>query len=108
MSGGVLKIAPDRKQGYCDFKGLFTRAGDVGQKSTKIRLIGEWTLFLGILCGTAFGMIDAAMVVFGKHPDKSLAMLSYRLFSAALPSAFLLPTSRSECIQQFRVPSWVC
>ncbi len=35
----------------------------------------------GILCGIAFGLLDAAMVVFGKHPDKSLAMLLQAFFS---------------------------
>src|SRR6266850_8008457 len=38
-------------------------------------------VILGILCGIAFGMLDAAMVVFGKHPDKSLAMLLQAFFS---------------------------
>jgi hypothetical protein len=36
---------------------------------------------LGISCGIAFGLLDAAMVVFGKHPDKSLAMLLQAFFS---------------------------
>jgi hypothetical protein len=26
-------------------------------------------VILGILCGIVFGMIDAGMVAFGKHPD---------------------------------------
>ena len=38
-------------------------------------------VILGILCGIAFGLLDAAMVVFGKHPDKSLAMLLQAFFS---------------------------
>jgi len=28
-----------------------------------------------------FGLLDAAMVVFGRHPDKSLAMLLQAFFS---------------------------
>src|SRR2546422_10475759 len=38
-------------------------------------------VILGILCGIVFGLLDAAMVVFGKHPDKSLAMLLQAFFS---------------------------
>src|SRR5258708_28961186 len=38
-------------------------------------------VILCILCGIAFGMLDAAMVVFGKHPDKSLEMLLQAFFS---------------------------
>ena len=43
---------------------------------------------LGILCGIAFGLLDAAMVVFGKHPDKSLAML-LQAFSSRFAIGFL-------------------
>jgi len=35
-----------------------------------------------------FGLLDAAMVVFGKHPDKSLAMLS-QAFSSRFAIGFL-------------------
>src|SRR5438552_14453742 len=45
-------------------------------------------IILGILCGIVFGMIDAGMVVFGKHPDKSLAML-LQAFSSRFASGFL-------------------
>lgn len=38
-------------------------------------------VILGILCGIVFGLLDAAMVIFGKHPDKSLAMLLQAFFS---------------------------
>jgi len=43
---------------------------------------------LGILCGIVFGLLDAAMVVFGKHPDKSLAML-LQAFSSRFALGFL-------------------
>ncbi len=36
---------------------------------------------LGVLCGIAFGLLDALMVVFGKHPDMSRAMLLQAFFS---------------------------
>ena len=38
-------------------------------------------VILGIVCGIVFGLLDAAMVAFGKHPDKSLAMLFQAFFS---------------------------
>ena len=38
-------------------------------------------VILGILCGIVFGLLDTAMVVFGKHPDKSLAMILQAFFS---------------------------
>ena len=36
---------------------------------------------LGILCGIAFGLLDGLMVVLGKQPDKSTAMLLQAFFS---------------------------
>ncbi len=36
---------------------------------------------LGILCGIAFGAIDASMVMFGRSPDKSTGMLLQAFFS---------------------------
>ena len=45
-------------------------------------------VILGILCGIVFGLLDAAMVVFGKHPDKSLAML-LQAFSSRFAIGFL-------------------
>ena len=40
-------------------------------------------VILGVFCGVIFGLIDAAMVLFGKHPDpdRSLAMLVQAFFS---------------------------
>lgn len=38
-------------------------------------------IILGILCGIVFGLLDAAMVMFGNHPEKSLAMLLQAFFS---------------------------
>jgi len=64
-------------------------------------------VILGILCGIAFGLLDAAMVAFGKHPDKSLAMLLQAFFSR-FASAFSPLTSRSEYTQQFLVRLSVC
>ena len=45
-------------------------------------------VILGILCGIAFGMIDAGMVVFGKHQDRSLALL-LQAFSSRFAIGFL-------------------
>jgi hypothetical protein len=45
-------------------------------------------VILGILCGIVFGLLDASMVVFGKHPDKSLAML-LQAFSSRFAIGFL-------------------
>jgi hypothetical protein len=36
---------------------------------------------LGILCGIAFGVIDASMVAFGKSADKSTGILLQAFFS---------------------------
>ncbi len=38
-------------------------------------------VLLGILCGIAFGAIDASMVMFGRSPDKSTGMLLQAFFS---------------------------
>ena len=38
-------------------------------------------VILGVCCGVIFGLLDAAMVLFGKHPDRSLAMLLQAFFS---------------------------
>ena len=45
-------------------------------------------VILGILYGIVFGMIDAGMVVFGKHPDRSPAML-LQAFSSRFAIGFL-------------------
>ena len=45
-------------------------------------------VILGILCGIVFGLLDASMVVFGKHPDKSQAML-LQAFSSRFAIGFL-------------------
>jgi hypothetical protein len=36
---------------------------------------------IGILCGIAFGIADALMVVFGKHPDRTTSMILTAFFS---------------------------
>jgi hypothetical protein len=38
-------------------------------------------MLLGVLLGIVFGVLDAAMVIFGKHPDESLSMLLQAFFS---------------------------
>ena len=38
-------------------------------------------VLMGILCGIAFGAIDASMVMFGRSPDKSTGMLLQAFFS---------------------------
>src|SRR5437899_12735151 len=43
---------------------------------------------LGILCGIAFGLIDAMMVMFGSQPGKSLALL-LQAFSSRFAIGFL-------------------
>lgn len=43
---------------------------------------------LGILCGIAFGLIDAMMVLFGSQPGKSTAML-LQAFSSRFAIGFL-------------------
>jgi len=45
-------------------------------------------VILGILCGIVFGLLDASMVMFGTHPDKSLAML-LQAFSSRFAIVFL-------------------
>jgi hypothetical protein len=62
---------------------------------------------LGILCGIVFSLLDAAMVVFGNHPDKSLAMPLQAFFSC-FAIGFLAANWRSDCTQQFLVRLSVC
>jgi hypothetical protein len=38
-------------------------------------------ILIGILCGIAFGIADALMVVFGKHPDKTTSLILQAFFS---------------------------
>jgi predicted outer membrane lipoprotein len=38
-------------------------------------------IFLGVLLGIGFGVIDALMVVFGKNPDRTTTMLLQAFFS---------------------------
>jgi len=38
-------------------------------------------LLIGILCGIAFGIADALMVVFGKHPDRTTSLILQAFFS---------------------------
>ena len=45
-------------------------------------------VILGILCGVLFGLLDAGMVAFGKHPDRSLAML-LQAFTSRFAIGFL-------------------
>jgi hypothetical protein len=45
-------------------------------------------VILGILCGIVFGMIDAGMVAFGKHPDRSVTMI-LQAFSSRFAIGFL-------------------
>ena|SRR5271157_2945406 len=45
-------------------------------------------VILGILCGIVFGIIDAGMVVLGKHPDRSVTML-LQAFSSRFAIGFL-------------------
>src|SRR5438552_925358 len=45
-------------------------------------------VILGILCGIVFGLLDASMVMFGTHPDKSLPML-LQAFSSRFAIGFL-------------------
>ena len=45
-------------------------------------------VILGILCGIVFGLLDASMVISGKHPDRSLVML-LQAFSSRFAIGFL-------------------
>jgi len=38
-------------------------------------------ILIGILCGIAFGIADALMVVFGKHPERTTSVLLTAFFS---------------------------
>ncbi len=38
-------------------------------------------IVLGALCGVLFGVIDVLMVIFGKHPDRTIGMLLQAFFS---------------------------
>jgi hypothetical protein len=38
-------------------------------------------LLIGILCGIAFGIADALMVVFGSHPDRTTSVILQAFFS---------------------------